>query len=130
MEPKAFTDKVSQNFRDPDENAEPFQRRFYPHHRGAPLQGLPSAVERIDEKRRYLSPANTPDGTRCADEAYYSEDELKEGPNGKKIAPSGAECEWLRNRAISSACRHGAKVAGFYDANPILSYRITAATKS
>ncbi|MEI8394919.1 MAG: methionine--tRNA ligase [Rhodospirillaceae bacterium] len=29
------------------------------------------------------------------DEAYYGEDELRDGPGGKKIAPSGAECEWV-----------------------------------
>ena len=29
------------------------------------------------------------------DEAYYGEDELRDGPNGKKLAPTGAECEWV-----------------------------------
>ena len=29
------------------------------------------------------------------DEAYFAEDELTSGPNGKKFAPSGAEVEWV-----------------------------------
>ncbi|OGL58779.1 MAG: methionine--tRNA ligase [Candidatus Tectomicrobia bacterium RIFCSPLOWO2_02_FULL_70_19] len=29
------------------------------------------------------------------DEAFYTEEELTEGPGGKKIAPSGAEAEWV-----------------------------------
>ena len=37
------------------------------------------------------------------DEAFYTEGELEEGPGGKKIAPSGAEVEWSKSQAISSA---------------------------
>ena len=29
------------------------------------------------------------------DEAFYGEDELSDGPGGKKLAPSGAEAEWV-----------------------------------
>src|SRR5690606_18197471 len=29
------------------------------------------------------------------DEAYFDEDELTEGPDGKKLAPSGAEARWV-----------------------------------
>ena len=29
------------------------------------------------------------------DEAFYGEGELKDGPGGKKFAPSGAEVEWV-----------------------------------
>src|SRR3546814_2591578 len=29
------------------------------------------------------------------DEAFYGEDELADGPDGKKRAPSGAEVEWV-----------------------------------
>ncbi|PZQ48019.1 MAG: methionine--tRNA ligase, partial [Micavibrio aeruginosavorus] len=35
------------------------------------------------------------------DEAYYGEDELKDGPNGRKIAPSGAECEWVEEESYN-----------------------------
>ena len=53
------------------------------------------------------------------DEAYYGEDELKDGPNGKKIAPSGAECEWVEEESYFfrlSAWRE--RLLAFYDANP------------
>ena len=29
------------------------------------------------------------------DEAFYGEDELTTTPSGKKLAPTGAECEWV-----------------------------------
>src|SRR3546814_14072568 len=29
------------------------------------------------------------------DEAFYQEDELQDGPNGQKLAPSGAPVEWV-----------------------------------
>src|SRR3546814_11013445 len=29
------------------------------------------------------------------DEAFYAESELTDGPDGKKLAPSGAEVEWV-----------------------------------
>ena len=36
-----------------------------------------------------------PAGTPSRDEAFYDEGDLTAGPGGKKIAPTGAECEWV-----------------------------------
>ena len=36
-----------------------------------------------------------PVGTRFGDEAFYTESELGKGPDGEKIAPTGAPVEWV-----------------------------------
>ena len=46
VEPQAFTDKVSQNFRDFGAGAEHLERRFHPHDRTAAQNGLSGFVER------------------------------------------------------------------------------------
>ena len=53
------------------------------------------------------------------DEAYYGEDELTTGPDGKKRAPTGAEVEWVEEPSYFfrlSAWRE--RLLAFYDANP------------
>lgn len=54
------------------------------------------------------------------DEAYYGEDELTEGPGGKKIAPSGAECVWMENEEsyFFKLSAFQDKLLAFYDKNP------------
>jgi methionyl-tRNA synthetase len=53
------------------------------------------------------------------DEAFYDESELVDGPNGKKVAPSGADVEWLEEENFFfrlSAWQD--RLLAFYDANP------------
>ncbi len=53
------------------------------------------------------------------DEAYFDESELTDGPDGKKLAPSGAPAEWMEEESYFfrlSAYRE--KLLAFYDANP------------
>jgi len=53
------------------------------------------------------------------DEAFYSESELVDGPNGKKLAPTGADVEWLEEENYFfrlSAWQD--RLLAFYDANP------------
>ncbi len=53
------------------------------------------------------------------DEAYYGEDELTEGAGGKKIAPSGAECEWVEEPSyFFKLSAWGDRLLKFYDENP------------
>lgn len=53
------------------------------------------------------------------DEAYYADDELKDGPNGKKIAPSGAECEWMVEPSyFFRLSTWGDRLLDFYNKNP------------
>ena len=53
------------------------------------------------------------------DEAFYDEDELTAGPNGKKIAPSGAECEWVEEPSYFFRLSAWAEpLLKFYEAHP------------
>ncbi|MBL0928651.1 MAG: methionine--tRNA ligase [Alphaproteobacteria bacterium] len=100
VDPQAFTNKVSQNFR-------------------ALLPALGCSNDdfiRTTEQRhkdsvqaiwRAMAARKTPKGNdniylgkydgwyAVRDEAYYDESELTTGPDGKKRAPSGAEVEWV-----------------------------------
>ena len=94
MEPKAFTDMVSKNFRDLAEvmnfTNDDFIRTTEHRHTMA-CQELWRRL--MDRKQIYL-------GTYAGwysvrDEAFYAEDELTQGPGGERVAPSGAEAEWV-----------------------------------
>lgn len=98
VDPQAFTDEVSQNFRDllPKLNItnNDFIRTTEERHKKA-CQALWNRL--VESGDIYLSKYAGWYAVR--DEAYYGEDELKDGPNGKKIAPSGAECEWVEEES-------------------------------
>ncbi len=94
MEPQAFCDKVAQNFRDMDRllnlSNDEFIRTTEPRHARA-SQELWRRLKAAGEI--YL-------GTYAGwyavrDEAFYGEGELTLGSDGKRLAPSGAEVEWV-----------------------------------
>lgn len=118
IDPKAFTDKVSQNFRDltglmnftPDD----FIRTTEERHRVS-VQDLWKRL--MDKGDIYLDSYSGWYAVR--DEAFYGEGELKDGPDGKKIAPSGAEVEWVEEPSyFFRLSAWGDKLLAFYDANP------------
>lgn len=118
MTPKAFTDKVSQNFRDlakaMNYSNDDFIRTSEERHYKA-VQHLWDELIKRDEI--YLG--KYAGWYAMRDEAYYAEDELKDGPNGKKIAPSGAECEWVEEESyFFRLSQWGDKLLKFYDENP------------
>src|ERR1700744_1593884 len=94
VDPQAFTDKVSQNFRDLTKalnlSNNDFIRTTEKRHKEA-CQALWN--ELVARGEIYLG--SYAGWYAVRDEAYYGESELTTGPNGKKIAPSGAECEWV-----------------------------------
>jgi methionyl-tRNA synthetase len=94
MEPKAFTDKVSENFRAlakaMNYSHDDFIRTTEPRHFRA-SQAIWQALK--DNGHIYLG--RYAGWYAVRDEAFYAEDELKDGPNGTKLAPSGAEVEWV-----------------------------------
>ncbi len=118
MEPKAFTDAVSQNFRDlaraMNFSNDDFIRTTEPRHVRA-CQALWKALAERGEI--YL-------GTYAGwyavrDEAFYGEDELQDGPGGGKIAPSGAEVDWVEEPSYFfrlSAWQD--RLLSFYDEHP------------
>lgn len=97
-DPQKFTDEVSQNFRDllPPLNIsnDDFIRTTEERHKKACQELWKRLIASGDI---YLDKYAGWYAVR--DEAYYGEDELKDGPNGKKIAPSGAECEWVEEQS-------------------------------
>jgi len=94
VDPQAFVDKVSQNFRNLAEamnySNDDFIRTTEARHKIA-CQALWRRLQ--DNGQIYLGSYSGWYAVR--DEAYYGEEELTDGPDGKKVAPSGAECEWV-----------------------------------
>jgi methionyl-tRNA synthetase len=118
MEPLAFTDIVSERFRNLAKimniSNDDFIRTTEPRHYKA-AQALWSQMEKNGDI--YLGKYSGWYAVR--DEAYYGESELKDGPNGKKIAPSGAECEWVEEPSyFFRLSAWGDRLLEFYERNP------------
>lgn len=118
VEPQAFTDKVSQNFRALEKllnySNDYFIRTTEEKHKKA-AQALWKTLVANDQI--YVDKYSGWYAVR--DEAYYGEDELTDGPDGKKIAPSGAPCEWVEEESYFfrlSAWQD--KLLAFYETNP------------
>jgi len=118
MTPQAFTDKVSENFRDlaraMNFSNDDFIRTTEPRH----LRSCQALWERLLARGEiYLDKYAGWYAVR--DEAYYAEDELSIGPNGRKVAPSGAEVEWVEEPSYFfrlSAWQD--RLLAFYDSHP------------
>jgi methionyl-tRNA synthetase len=118
LEPQKFTDGVSQNFRDLAKalnlSNDDFIRTTEARHMKA-CQALWN--ELIGRNEVYLGKYAGWYAVR--DEAYYGEDELTSTPNGKKVAPSGAECEWVEEPSFFfKLSQWGDRLLAFYEANP------------
>ena len=118
IDPKVFTDTVSQNFRDLADvmgfSHDDFIRTTQERHKRAAQEIWKRLVER-DEI--YLDSYSGWYAVR--DEAFYTEAELTTGEGGKKIAPSGAEVEWVEEPSYFfrlSAWQD--RLLKFYDDNP------------
>ncbi|HEY8189614.1 MAG TPA: methionine--tRNA ligase, partial [Micavibrio sp.] len=96
--PQDFTDQVSRNFRDlmPVMNFsnDDFIRTTEERHKKA-AKALWRKL--VDADEIYLGKYGGWYAVR--DEAYYADSELQDGPGGKKIAPSGAECAWVEEES-------------------------------
>jgi methionyl-tRNA synthetase len=94
MEPQAFVDKVSENFRHlvvaMNYSNDDFIRTTEARHKKS-CQAIWKRLK--DNDQIYLG--SYAGWYAVRDEAYYGEEELTDGPDGKKIAPSGAEAEWV-----------------------------------
>jgi methionyl-tRNA synthetase len=115
--PLAFCDAVSKNFRDLAKamnfSNDDFIRTTEPRHLKA-CQAIWD--ELLARGEIYLGKYTGWYAVR--DEAFYAEDELKEAANGKKIAPSGAECEWVEEPSyFFRLSAWGEKLLAFYEQN-------------
>lgn len=118
VDPQAFTDKVSQNFRDlasfMNYTNDDFIRTTEERHKNA-CQDIWQKL--VDAGDIYLD--NYGGWYAVRDEAFYGEDELTKTADGKRIAPSGAEVEWVEEPSyFFKLSAWGDKLLAFYDANP------------
>ncbi|PKU23207.1 methionine--tRNA ligase [Telmatospirillum siberiense] len=118
VDPQTFTDRVSQNFRDlaafMGYSNDDFIRTTEPRHIEA-CQALWKTL--IDKGEIYLGGYQGWYSVR--DEAFWGEDELKTGPDGSKLAPTGAPVEWVEEPSYFfrlSAWQE--RLLAFYEANP------------
>jgi methionyl-tRNA synthetase len=118
IDPQKFTDEVSKIFKDvlPPFNIsnDDFIRTTEDRHKRASQALWTKLVESGDI---YLDKYSGWYAVR--DEAYYGEEELITTPDGKKIAPSGAECNWVEEESYFfrlSAWQD--RLLKYYDENP------------
>ena len=118
VDPQAFTDKVSQNFRDLAEamrfTNDDFIRTTEPRHKKASQDIWWRLVERdeiyLDKYTGWYS---------VRDEAFFGEDELTKNADGQRIAPSGAEVEWVEEPSyFFKLSEWRDRLLEFYDQNP------------
>jgi len=118
VDPQGFTDRVSQNFRDLSEllnfSNDDFIRTTEERHKRA-CQALWKKLVAAGDI--YLG--SYAGWYAVRDEAYYAEGELEDGPNNTKIAPSGAECDWVEEESyFFRLSAWGDRLLAFYEANP------------
>jgi methionyl-tRNA synthetase len=118
MEPQPFTDKVSQTFRDLARalnlSNDDFIRTTEVRHKKA-CQALWNELL----KRGEIYLGKYAGWYAVRDEAYYGEDELTDAPGGRKVAPSGAECEWVEEPSFFfRLSQWGDRLLKFYEQNP------------
>ncbi|MDE1969943.1 MAG: class I tRNA ligase family protein, partial [Alphaproteobacteria bacterium] len=100
VEPQAFCDRVSENFRAMTKlmniSNDQFIRTTEPRHIAA-SQAIWQAIakSKSPKGRDNLYLGKYSGWYAVRDEAFYGEDELTKGPDGKFRAPSGAEVEWV-----------------------------------
>ncbi|MBL6457802.1 methionine--tRNA ligase [Belnapia sp. T6] len=117
MDPQAFTDRVSQHFRDLAATMgfsnDDFIRTTEPRHKAA-CQALWEELVRRDEI--YLGHYEGWYAVR--DEAFYGPDEIEER-DGKRFAPTGAPVEWVREPSyFFRLSKWGPWLLDFYRENP------------
>ncbi len=118
VDPQTFTDEVSQNFRrlaaDMNYSNDDFIRTTEPRHIAA-CQALWRAIR--DNGHIYLG--SYAGWYAVRDEAFYAESELTEDDNGTKVAPSGAEVEWVEEPSyFFDLSKWQQPLLDFYAANP------------
>jgi methionyl-tRNA synthetase len=118
LDPQHFTDRVSQNFRDLSAalnfSNDDFIRTTEDRHTHA-CQALWNKL--LEAGEIYLG--SYAGWYAVRDEAFYTETELTKRPDGKRIAPSGAEVDWVEEPSYFfrlSAWQD--RLLEFYDKNP------------
>lgn len=116
--PKAFADRVSDDFRSMADamaiSYDDFIRTTEPRH----IEGAQALWRKVaDNDAIYLGAYEGWYALR--DECFYGEDELITGPDGQKVAPTGAPVEWVKEPSYFfrlSAFQD--RLLAYYEANP------------
>ena len=118
MDPQAFTDRVSQTFRDLAQ-AMGFSHDDFIRTTEARHQAVCQSLWRILEERGYIY-LDTYSGWYCiSDEAYYDESELIKHPDGSLQTSLGKSVEWLEEENYFFALsKFGDKLLALYDSQP------------
>jgi len=118
MEPKAFTDKVSENFRALSGalnfSNDDFIRTTEPRH----IRACQTLWEKLVESGNiYLGSYGG--WYAVDDESFYTEAELIDGSMGKKLAPTGADVEWVEEPSYFFRLSDWqVRLLAHYEANP------------
>lgn len=117
-DPKSFTDRVSQNFRAlavaMNFSNDSFIRTTEPRHAKAS-----QAIWQALEERGEIFLGTYAGWYAVRDEAFYGENELTLGTDGKRRAPSGAEVEWVEEPSyFFRLSAWGDRLLRFYEENP------------
>lgn len=95
LDPRSFTDRVSAQFRAMSDamgiSYDDFIRTTEPRHR----EGCVALWRRLRDAGQIYE-GHYEGWYAVRDEAFYAEDELVGGPNGARLAPTGAPVEWVR----------------------------------
>jgi methionyl-tRNA synthetase len=124
VDPQAFTDKVSQNFRDLAKalnvSNDDFIRTTEDRHiKASQAIWRAIAASKSPKGRENIYLEKYGGWYAVRDEAFYGEDELTAGPGGKKLAPSGAEVEWVEEPSYFFRLSDWQEtLLNFYEANP------------
>ena len=116
--PQKFTDEVSQQFRDLAKTLgvsnDDFIRTTEPRH----IKSCQALWQKLEANGQiYLDKYEGWYAVR--DEAFYDEGELTKGPNGEKLAPTGAPVEWVEEESyFFPLSKWQDKLLALYDANP------------
>jgi methionyl-tRNA synthetase len=118
IDPQAFTDKVSQNFRDLAAlmgfSNDDFIRTTEERHKTS-VQALWDRL--VERGAIYLGAYEGWYSVR--DEAFWGEDELQTAADGSKLAPTGAPVEWVKEPSYFFKLSDWSdKLLAFYEANP------------
>jgi methionyl-tRNA synthetase len=118
MDPQSFTDKVSKNFRDLADAMNYSHDQFIRTTESRHVEASQVLWEKL-AANGHIYLGKYAGWYAVRDEAYYDESELKPGPGDKKIAPSGAECEWVEEPSyFFDLSKWGDRLLKFYDDNP------------
>ncbi|MBV1831340.1 methionine--tRNA ligase [Komagataeibacter sp. AV436] len=118
MQPQAFADAVAADFRDMydtmDISYDDFIRTTEPRH----VQAAQALWKKLEENGHiYLDAYEGWYATR--DECFYGEEELIDGPDGKKVAPTGAAVEWVKEPSyFFNLSKFGDRLLELYETRP------------